>query len=497
MSWPAANDPMYLNNPGDNNARRGVYGVNSIPYAAIDGNRFTGNVNNVNSLINIVQNAYDNAPSSFELQLNYQLNDSENQLLVTAMITAVEPVENLDANLFLAVIEKHIHLPNPQPNGEQDFYNVLKALVPSSGGTSLPATWEENDYITVQFTWDVFGFYDINEIGLIGFIQTNGSSHAVEQSGYGTNENFAPNYNVDMAVLDIETPQVLCNNSVSPKITIRNQGVDPITSAVIKYSVNGGEESIYNWSGNLNLLESEIVELNPISFDTESSYNISVIIENPNNTTDEYVKNNTLSVNIAQSAYMPQNCKVAILTDGNPEETTWDIKNSAGEIIASGGPYSMTSIFLEPFEWTGNDCFTFTIYDAGGNGLDGGFYKIVNSSTQVIWQGTNDFKFATSAEFAFDDVMKLDLVPALGEIKVYPNPIFDKSNIEFTLPEQSIVHLGVYNIIGKKVIEVYRGALSAGNNKFDLNTEGLESGVYFVHLEINGQVTTEKIHIIK
>ena len=497
MSWPASNDPMYLNNPSDNDSRRGIYGVNSIPFAAIDGNRYADNVGSVQSLINIVQDAYDNDPSSFDLQLQYELNDSEDQLTVTAMITATEEVSDLNSRLYLPVIEKHIHLSSPQPNGEQDFYNVLKALVPSSSGTSLPSDWEVNDYMIFQYTWDVYGFYDIDEVGLIGFIQNTGSTKEVNQAAYGSSTAISPNYANDAAVLEIKTPQVLCNNSVSPTVTIRNQGSDVMTSATIHYSINDEDYQVYEWSGSLGFLESAIIDLPEISYSVAGSYSINVSVIDPNNTTDEYVKNNTMTTLIYQSAYLPQNCKVAILTDDHPEETTWDIKNSGGEIIVSGGPYSFSSIFIEDFTWTSNDCFTFSIYDAGGNGMDGGFYKIVNSSTQVIWVGDNDFGSVATAEFAYDEVMSISEMPIGKEVNIYPNPINESAQIEFTLLEQSNVSVGLFDLLGKKLISVYNGTMAAGSQNLVLHTDQLETGVYFVNIEVNGNITSKKVSVNK
>lgn len=497
MSWPAANDPMYLNNTGDNNARRGVYGVNSIPFAAIDGDRFANNVNNVNSIINIVENAYNNDPSPFDLQLHYELNDTEDQLLITVMVTAAQEVSGLNARLHLPVVEKHIHLASPQPNGEQDFYNVMKALVPSSSGTLLKSDWEENDYEIFQFTWDIFGFYDINQVGLIGFIQNSGSSLGVQQAGYGSVEPLTPNYATDMAVTKIETVQVLCNNAVSPLVTIRNQGSEAITSATIKYYINDGEEHTFDWTGNLNFMESTEIQLPEVNYDFADSYDINVVIENPNSINDDYNKNNHFVSNIPQSAFLPQNCKVAILTDDNPEETTWDIKNSTGEIIASGGPYTMTTIYIEPFTWPANDCYTFSIYDEAGNGLDGGFYRIVNSSNQLIWAGNEDFGYGTSAEFAYDELMDVQKMPTNDGISVYPNPVLKEANIEFTLQQQSMVQVGIYNLLGKRIIQIYDGILAAGPQNYQINAEGLESGVYLLKTEINGETMIQKINVSK
>lgn len=497
MSWPLANDPMYLNNTDDNNARRGVYGVNSIPWASIDGDRYSSTVGSVSSLTSIVENAYNNDPSSFDLQLSYELNDAQDQLLITAMITAVEEVSGMNARLYLPVIEKYIYLSSPQPNGEQDFHNVMKALVPSSSGTGLASDWEQNDYEIYQFTWDVFGFYDIDEVGLIGFIQNTGSSLRVEQAAYGTAEEVIPNYAIDMAAIDIETPQVLCNNVVAPKVTIRNQGSDPITSATIYYSVNDGEQQMYEWTGNLAFLESEVIELDEIMYDSNEAYDISITIENPNSSSDEYVKNNTKTVTIYESTFMPQGCKVAILTDDHPEETTWDIKNSAGDVVAQGGPYTMTSIFVEAFEWPANDCYTFTIYDAGGNGLDGGFYRIVNATNQLIWEGNPNFSSEASAEFSYDEVMGVVDNEFDDSFEVYPNPVVNSAQIDFALIQQSKVKLGIYNLLGKRIINIYEGTMTQGSQSFNFITEDLESGIYLVKLTIDGQESVQKVQLVK
>jgi hypothetical protein len=279
--------------------------------------------------------------------------------------------------------------------------------------------------------------------------------------------------------------------------TIKNFGTNELTSLDFEYSVNDGEVETYTWTGNLAQNESEIVELPTFIMEADQSNTFNLQSMNPNSESDELPANNDFSFDFEKTAYMPQNCKVAILTDNKPEETTWDIKNSAGEIIASGGPYSVSSIFIEEFSWSGNDCYTFSIYDAGGDGLDGGFYKITNSSTQVIWEGDNDFKYEASAEFAFDELMGVDAAILSEAFSVYPNPVLEAAQIDFTLLQQSTVQLGIYNILGKRIIHIYNGIMPQGPQSFNFDTQELENGVYLVKLNIDGQETVQKIQIVK
>ena len=60
--------------------------------------------------------------------------------------------------------------------------------------------------------------------------------------------------------------------------------------------------------------------------------------------------------------------KLDLLTDEYGAETTWDIKNPDGNVVASGGPYSSETSFVETVCVPSNAC-TFTIFDHWGDGI--------------------------------------------------------------------------------------------------------------------------------
>jgi hypothetical protein len=72
----------------------------------------------------------------------------------------------------------------------------------------------------------------------------------------------------------------------------------------------------------------------------------------------------------------------------------------------------------------------------------------------------------------------------------YPNPFNPSTKISFEIPEYSIVHLAVYDILGKKVGEITKGEFSPGVYSFDWNGSSLASGIYF--LKMNAQSTSGK-----
>jgi len=84
----------------------------------------------------------------------------------------------------------------------------------------------------------------------------------------------------------------------------------------------------------------------------------------------------------------------------------------------------------------------------------------------------------------------------------YPNPFNPNTKIRFNLPESDEINLSIYNIVGKKIITLYNGYLSAGfyeidwkgNNKFGMQ---VSPGVYFCNLHSNNYYASRKMVYLK
>jgi hypothetical protein len=490
VNWPTpGNDPMYLDNPGDSQARIGYYNDIYAPWAFIDGNYYNGSPSNVSQ--NMI-NAVSAVPSPFEIQTQQTLSSGQDSVYLTTLIKATDDVSgNLRAHVV--VIEKHIHFDGGAglTNGEKDFYNVMKKMLPSSSGTVLPSSMEAGDYILLQNAWKLDNVYDINELGAVIFVQDN-TSKAVHQASNSSEQPLVPAYNNDAQILSVSNAtSTNCSGMTTPYVTIRNNGGTELTSLTINYSVNGGETQTYDWTGNLEFLETEVVELNEVTFDVADTNILTITGINPNESTDDYITNNTFEYMMTRAPVLTGTSIVFLTLDDHPEETTWEIKNSAGDVVQSGGPYETSGQKIEPITVSETDCYEFVIYDAGGNGTD--YYAVVYGNNQVAFEGSN-FGNLERNEFAYGTV-STEEIKAYADMTVYPNPVADQLKISFYMPEKNNVDLRVVDLVGKTLTESERGLLNAGPQSLTMNTSELIPGIYLLEIKIGNELYTQKISV--
>jgi hypothetical protein len=85
----------------------------------------------------------------------------------------------------------------------------------------------------------------------------------------------------------------------------------------------------------------------------------------------------------------------------------------------------------------------------------------------------------------FEDIFSLNL---------YPNPTGGNATLELTIGDRSVINLQVTDISGKPVVApITNGIATAGVNRYELQTESLAKGIYFVHLVVNGEQHVKRL----
>ncbi len=80
----------------------------------------------------------------------------------------------------------------------------------------------------------------------------------------------------------------------------------------------------------------------------------------------------------------------------------------------------------------------------------------------------------------------------------YPNPFNPTTTISFGLPEQSVVDLRIYDILGREVANLVNNkALKAGSYSYSFDASNLASGTYIYRLNSNNNVVTKKMLLLK
>lgn len=490
--WPGPNDPMYLANTVENAARTNYYGVNSVPYTSIDGNQYNNNTN-VSSCTGVVNNRY-NTPSPFDIELSHAFNGNQDSIIVTMKITATEAVTaNMVAHI--AVIEEIMEYENaPGSNGEKDFHNVMKKMLPDAEGTTLPGTFTTGDEQIITEKWKLANVAEMTQLSVVAFIQ-NTSTKEVYQAAHSPALPPTPIYTYDIWLEALDgLGMANCSEKLKPIVTLRNNGAENLTSADIIFEVNGTVAYTHSWTGDIPFYTSQTVDIPEFSFTGITDENELVIrVSNPNGHDDENNLNDELSHLFDISPQVTQTVKMKLRTDLAPQETTWELTNFAGEVLYSGGPYTQPETFYEEtFQLATNDCYAFTLYDSGNNGLccgnGTGLCRLMddgNTNFAII----NQFGSRITTEFAIDYNVGIEKV-AENTFSIYPNP----STGLFTIHSNVLINEVItYELINSAGVILIRGEINRGITNCTLDLSDVAKGLYFLKLRTSRDNTTQKI----
>lgn len=500
VSWPSpGNDPMYLANKAENGARVSYYGVTYVPYSVLDGNYYKGAANGWNMT---TVNTRWAVPSPYEIQVNHRLSPGNDSVYVT-MVAKVTQDLAASVTAHNVVIEKHIHFTTaPGTNGEKDFYNVMKKMLPGSGGTNLPAVQVTGDYFIYEGAWKFGTVYDVNEIAAVSFIQNKTTKEVYQAANSSTDAIVFP-YSNDIQVLDFSNlPTSVCFGRLTPQVRIRNNGNNTVTGFQVKYQINGGELQSYTWSGNIGSLEKAVITLPEYTFTPLANNTLKVYSLTPNNQADEYPKNDTLTQMIESGPATTNQVFLVIRTDSMPEQISWELKNTQGEVIQTNNPYTqMNHSYFDTLDLPAANCYSFTIYDAGGDGLccahGNGGYELRDSHGVYVLSNGGSFGFSESTEFILEPATGTNNEQPVQDLMVFPNPFSANATLSFTLEKAATVTLTLYNSTGVKVFSRDEVFTNAGLQQTTIRGEILPQGIYLLQVKTDRGTLTKKVVITK
>lgn len=339
MSWPGSGDPYYTD---EGNERRNYYSINSVPQLWVDGQWG----DNSQAYTAALRDGFYGVPSFMSVEIDYQVNCQQ----VDATVT-VNPFADWPAGMVLhfAIMENKT-FNNIKTNGETEFDNVMKKMLPDASGTVLPALVNGVPY-TTNFSYTFNGSYrlpnssldpidhatehsveEFFDLQVVAFVQNN-STLIVEQSAYGTDV-----IDQDVATTELLTPTDLFLNSAPFKIeaVVQNWQDSLLDNLDFNYQIDNGPVETVSLSG-LGLEIGDTIHASHSSSWTPAApgtYDLKVWISNPNGGTDQVPCNDTISTTLnVQLTGISGVIQSQISVFPNPSEGVFTIENNYSEDV--------------------------------------------------------------------------------------------------------------------------------------------------------------------
>ena len=186
---------------------------------------------------------------------------------------------------------------------------------------------------------------------------------------------------------------------------------------------------------------------------------------------------------------------LSITLDNYPEETSWQIRNSSNQVVASGGTYGSQpdGSTITVTECLDAGTYTFTISDTYGDGIccsyGNGSYALTSGGTTLASGGSfgssesTTFTIGGGTNAAFFESMSTTEPITIG---MYPNPLVGNKILNVTSNKEDLTYM-VRDMLGRTVSQ---GKVT--NRQIDLNQ--LNAGIYMVTLDANSKKPfTEKV----
>jgi len=550
MNWPApGNDPMFLYNQFDNNARRSFYGINSIPEARMDG------------LINVLPPysqpallSYFNSRTNLLSPVTVVVTDSTfgDSVRVRARIYCEIMLTNPNATLQFAVVENHIHYASPPgTNGETDFYDVMRKMLPTGNGS--PITLYPGQTYTIERTYYKDAIWQQNEIEPLVFLQVG--SEVLAAATKTRNFTLIPvtgyksvlQGQSQSAAYQVSIPSV--TNGYNSPVTL-TAAVEPVNAGVTVSFPGGNVISTFPATFNVQVNSTASVPVN--------EYRIIITGQNTNNKSHKTSVAYLVGKNYINVTSNRSNLSFAVdaQTYTGLRFFSWDL-NSAHQLSAvspqvfgstryvyngwsdNGDSSHQINVNINttnytvyyktqfkiiasvnpavPSTVTGGNIFydTSTVVTIGVNpsqvqyngqtwyfnrwvGTGNGSYTGTLPNPQVTMSGVivQQAVFDTIAPFGIQNLNTG--VPKIFALhQNYPNPFNPVTKIKFDIPKNGNVKLVIYDILGSEVITLVNELLPAGFYNVDFNALELSSGIYFYQIETASFINVKKLVVIK
>ena len=323
--------------------------------------------------------------------------------------------------------------------------------------------------------------------------------------------------------LPIYDTRKIKNSAFSVEIFGQNNGLDyTLTVRVTKLA--NIPASYSDLVLHMALTESEI----PFSWQGQSMVNNAerLMLPNEMGTALDFSTSNVVDVNLnfsMNAAWIVENCElVSFIQNLNGKEILQGTKiavNNLGPL-----PVELTSFIANAtsgkvnLSWTtaseinnsgfeiersfdGSSFFTVGFVKGNGTTTEPRAYSFSDelsiNGTETIYYRLKQVDF--NGSFNYSDVISVvfDIPTEFALGQNYPNPFNPTTKIKYSVPQNGLVSIVIYDLTGQEVATLLNEIKEPGNYELDFSAAGLSSGIYFYRMTANNFIQVKKMSILK
>jgi hypothetical protein len=294
----------------------------------------------------------------------------------------------------------------------------------------------------------------------------------------------------------LENANAFCSTNGSAVAKLRNYGENTVTSATVNLKENGAVVATKNYAGSMPRFTTRTLTFDNYVYNDDADYSVEIVAANTVAPLNPAITSAPMEVSIAKAA--PTDVVVKVYTDNYPTEISWNIKNSAGTIVASGGPYvgnangggaDANTTKIHNVALAANECYSINLLDSYGDGWSYGTtphgVEVFDNSSNSIWSvAVGGFGTSLANPNSLNTAVLANETFKAKQFDVFPNPTTGIININSDVA----VSVSIVDVTGKVVF-------TANNitKENSINLSGLQKGMYLAKISTANATTTEKI----
>jgi len=290
------------------------------------------------------------------------------------------------------------------------------------------------------------------------------------------------------------------------QVVVSNRGGQTVSGATLHYGIEGNAFPFQEPIPTLEPMGQDTLQLPMDSLAYWTSWKpvrFQARVALPAGMTDEVSFNNKRYSDLAETPVLPTTLELRLRTNNAPQETTWRLEDSKGNVLYSDAPTTPSTLLRDTFQ-LGTGCYRFIVEDSDEDGLT--FFANNDGGGSIALRGLNGSNFyqslpsdfGTGLRYTFTVGFALDQAERpLGAERweVYPQPAGRGFWLEpMRSAERKNLRLQLVSGTGR-VLKEERFDLAAGEKRW-LSTEALAPGFYGLRLHTR-QGTVRKRVIIR